>query len=100
MAAVEKMQAAAKSVDKGKATATHFARALVAAQTVEIRIDGKVVDVAGEPVSFRDPELWPEVGAADAKGAVVALIGADGDILSIASELMTEAGFGSDDDPT
>ena len=40
------------------------------------------------------------LNVADAKSAVVELIGADGDILSIASELMNEAGFGTDgDDP-
>lgn len=100
MAAVERMQNEAKKFDKGRAQATHFARALVAAQTREVRIDGQVVEVDGDPVAFRDPEMWPELGVADAKSAVVELIGADGDILSIASELMNEAGFGTDgDDP-
>ena len=98
MASIEKMQSAAKAVDKGRAMATNFARALVAAQTVEIRIDGELVTVDGEPVSFRDPELWPDLGVADPKSAVVELIGADGDVLMIASELMTEAGFARDDE--
>lgn len=99
MAAIEKLQAAAKTIDKGRAQATHFARALVASQTVEIRIGGELVAVDGEPVSFRDPELWPELDVADAKSAVVELIGTDGDVLTIAAELMSEAGFGGDDDP-
>lgn len=99
MAVVERMQNEAKKFDKGQARATHFARALVASQTREIRIDGELLTVDGEPVAFRDPELWPELpGASDAKSAVVELVGADGDILAVASELMTEAGFGADDE--
>lgn len=101
--AIERLQKAAARVDKGRGTATHFARALVAAQTREIRIGGEVVEVNGEPVAFNDPELWPELGVADAKGAVVELIGTDADALTIATELMTEAGFvdrDGDEDPT
>lgn len=101
--AIERMQKAAAKIDKGRGTATHFARALVAAQTREIRIGGAVVEVNGEPVAFNDPELWPELGVADAKGAVVELIGTDADALAIATELMTEAGFvdrDGDEDPT
>lgn len=97
MAVVERMQSEAKKFDKGQARATHFARALVAAQTREIRIGGEPLQVDGEEVAFRDPELWPEIGVHDAKSAVVELLGADGDILSVAAELMTEAGFGADD---
>ena len=96
--AIERMQKAAAKIDKGRGTATHFARALVAAQTREIRISGELVEVDGDPVGFRDPELWPELGVSDAKSAVVELVGADGDILAVASELMTEAGFGADDE--
>jgi hypothetical protein len=70
----------------------------------EIRIGGEVVTVDGEPVVFSDPELWPELDVADAKGAVVALLGLDADILKVAGELMTEAGFvpqdSGDEDPT
>lgn len=101
--AIERMQKAAAKIDKGSGTATHFARAMVAAQTREIRIGGAVVEVNGEPVAFNDPELWPELGVADAKGAVVELIGTDADALAIATELMTEAGFvdrDGDEDPT
>jgi len=101
--AIERMQKAAAKIDKGRGTATHFARAMVAAQTREIRIGGAVVEVNGEPVAFNDPELWPELGVADAKGAVVELIGTDADALAIATELMTEAGFvdrDGDEDPT
>jgi hypothetical protein len=101
--AIERMQKAAAKIDKGRGTATHFARALVAAQTREIRIGGEVVEINGEPVAFNDPELWPELGVADAKGAVVELIGTDADALTIATELMTEAGFvdrDGDEDPT
>ena len=100
MAVVERMQKEAKKFDKGRAQATHFARALVAAQTREIHIDGQVAEVDGEPAAFNDPETWRMLNVADAKAAVVELIGADGDILSIASELMNEAGLGTDgDDP-
>ena len=101
--AIERMQKAAAKIDKGRGTATHFARALVAAQTREIRIGGETVMVDGEVVGFNDPELWPELGVADAKGAVVELIGTDADALAIATELMTEAGFvdrDGDEDPT
>lgn len=101
--AVERLQKAAQKIDKGRGTATHFARALVASQTREIRIAGEVVTVDGEPVGFNDPELWPELDVADAKGAVMALVGTDADVLTIATELMTEAGFtgrDDDDDPT
>ena len=98
LAAVEKMQAAARGIDK-KAPAAHFARALVAAQTVEIRIAGETVTIDGQPVAFRDPELQRDFGA-DAKGCVQELLGADGDILTVANRLMTEAGFAGDDDPT
>ena len=49
MAVVERMQNEAKKFDKGRAQATHFARALVAAQTREIHIDGQVAEVDGEP---------------------------------------------------
>ena len=97
---VEKMQAAAKSIDKGKALGANFSRALVANQTREIRIDGELLMVDGEPVVFRDPELQRELGVPDAKSAVVELIGADGDILEVATELMVEAGFADDGDPT
>lgn len=97
--AVERLQKAAQKIDKGRGTATHFARALVASQTREIRIGGEVVTVDGEAVGFNDPELWPELDVADAKGAVMALVGTDADVLTIATELMTEAGFtGRDDD--
>lgn len=100
----ERLQAAAKKIDKGRGWTTHYARALVAAQTREIRIGGQPVEVGGEPVAFTDPELWPEVGATDAKSAVMALIGTDADVLTIATELMTEAGFtgrdDGDEDPT
>lgn len=100
MAVVERMQNEAKKFDKGRAQATHFARALVASQTREIHIDGQVAEVDGDPAAFNDPETWRMLNVADAKSAVVELIGADGDILSIASELMNEAGFGTDgDDP-
>jgi len=98
MAVVERMQSEAKKFDKGQARATHFARALVAAQTREIRISGELVEVDGDPVGFRDPELWPELGVSDAKSAVIELIGSDGDILFVASDLMAEAGFGADDE--
>ena len=101
MAAVERLQDGAKKAERGKAVGTHFARALVAAQTAEIRIAGQVVEVDGVPVSFRDPELQRELHAADAKQAVVELIGADGDVLAVAMRLMEEAGFsGEDGDPT
>lgn len=102
--AVERLQRAASKVDKGRGTATHFARALIANQTREIRIGGKVVEVDGVPAGFNEPGLWAEVGVADAKSAVVELVGTDADALVIATELMTEAGFtGRDDedaDPT
>lgn len=97
LAAVEKIRADAKRFDKGKAVMTHFSRALVAAQTVEIRIAGELVRVDGEPVSFRDPELWPELQAVDAKSAVTALLGADGDIVYVAGRLMNEAGLSVED---
>ena len=101
MAVVERMQNEAKSFDRGKAQATHFARALVAAQTREIRIGGEPVRIGGDVVAFRDPELQAELAVPDAKSAVTELIGADGDVLSVASQLMDEAGFGPDSaDPT
>ncbi|MCA8978217.1 MAG: hypothetical protein KDC98_26050 [Planctomycetes bacterium] len=96
---IERMQKAAAKVNKGRGTATHFARALIAAQVREIRIGGELVEVDGETVAFNDPELWRELNVADAKSAVVELIGTDADALTIATELMTEAGFtGRDDD--
>ena len=101
--AIERLQKAAARVDKGRGTATHFARALIASQTREIRIGGETVMVDGEVVGFNDPELWPELGVSDAKSAVVALVGTDADTLTIATELMTEAGFvdrDGDEDPT
>lgn len=98
MASVERLQNAAKSIDR-KAAATHFARALVANQVREIRIDGETLLIDGEPVAFRDPALQRDLGT-DAKGAVTALIGADGDVLAVASELMDTAGFTADGDPT
>ena len=100
MAAVERLQAEAKTFDKGKAKATHFARALVASQTREIRVTGEVLRVDGEPVCFRDPELQQELGVPDAKSAVVALLGGDGDIINVAMQLMEEAGLSGEDDPT
>ena len=101
--AIERLQKAAARVDKGRGTATHFARALIASQTREIRIGGETVMVDGEVVGFNDPELWPELQVSDAKSAVVALVGTDADTLTIATELMTEAGFvdrDGDEDPT
>jgi len=99
--AIERLQKAAARIDKGRGTATHFARALIASQTREIRIGGETVTVDGEKVGFNDPELWPELGVSDAKSAVVALVGTDADTLTVATELMTEAGFtgrGDDED--
>ena len=102
--AVERLQKAAAKIDKGRGTATHFARALIANQCREIRIGGEVVEVDGAPAAFNEPGLWAELGVADAKAAVVELVGTDADALTIATELMTEAGFtGRDDedvDPT
>lgn len=98
-AAVEKLQANAKAFDRGKAVATHFARALVAEQTREIHISGVAVTVNGQPVSFRDPELHAAMGVPDAKSAVVELIGADGYVIDVATELMAEAGLAGGDDP-
>lgn len=100
--AVEEMQKAATKVNKGKGSATHFARALIAAQTRRITIGGQAVEVDGEPVGFNDPGLWAELGAADAKGAVVELLGTDADAITIGTELMREAGFlgRGDDDET
>lgn len=97
--AIERLQKAAAKIDKGRGTATHFARALIANQCREIRIGGEVVTVDGEAVGFNDPELWAELDVADAKSAVVALVGTDADALTVATELMTEAGFaGRDED--
>lgn len=95
---VETMRADARKFDKGKAVMTHFSRALVAAQTREIRIAGEPVVVDGETVAFRDPELWPQLQVSDAKSAVVELIGADGDIINAAGQLMAEAGLTAEDD--
>jgi hypothetical protein len=100
----ERLQKAAQKIDKGRGWTTHYARALIANQTREIRIGGELVEVDGAPVAFRDPELWAELDVTDAKSAVVELIGTDADTLTIATELMAEAGFtGRDDedvDPT
>ena len=103
--AIERLQKAAARIDKGRGTATHFARALIASQVREILIGGETVTVDGETVGFNDPELWPELGAADAKSAVVELVGTDADQLTVATELMTEGGFvgrdkDDDEDPT
>lgn len=97
--AIERLQKAAAKIDKGRGTATHFARALIANQCREIRIGGETVTVDGETVGFNDPELWAELDVQDAKSAVVALVGTDADALVVATELMTEAGFaGRDED--
>lgn len=100
LTAVERLQAEAKTFDKGKARNTHFARALVAAQTREIRVAGEVLKVDGEPMAFRDPELQRDLGVPDAKAAVVELLGGDGDIINVAMQLMEEAGLSGEDDPT
>ncbi len=97
MAAIERLREAAKKVDKGKAPAANFSRALLANQTGEIRIDGEVLTIDGAPVSFRDLDLQRELGVPDAKSAVVDLIGSDGDISRIVGVLLEEAGFADDD---
>jgi len=94
LTAIERMREAAKRVDKGRAMAGHFSRALVANQTREIRIDGELLTIDGVPVAFRDIELQREIGVADAKSAVVDLIGSDGDISNVVQVLLEEAGFG------
>jgi hypothetical protein len=94
---VERLQDAARRIDKGKAVAAHFARALVANQTREIRIAGELLMVDDQPVCFRDLELQRELGVPDAKSAVVALLGADGDIISVAASLLDEGGFSDSD---
>ena len=97
---IEKLQAAAKAINR-KAWVAHYARALVAAQTREIRIAGELVaDSSGLPLAFNDPELWPRLDVLTAKDAVIALIGSDGDILDVSKELVAEGGFVGDDDPT
>lgn len=88
---VARMQDAAKRADKGRASGVHFARALVANQVQEIRIGGLPLEVDGQPVCFRDLELQRELKVPDAKSAVVALIGSDGDIANVMLTLM-EAG--------
>lgn len=97
---VERLKAAAERLDKGRATGTNFARALVALCTASIEIDGSPVVLDDEVVSFRDPPLWRALGVSTSKDAVVALIGADGDIARVAARLMEEGGWGeSDEDP-
>ena len=92
------MQDAAKRVDKGRAQGVHFARALVANQVREIRIAGVVLEVDGQPVCFRDLELQRELKVADAKGAVVELIGSDGDISNVMLTLMDAGKLSTEND--
>lgn len=94
--AVARMQAAARKMDRGQAEGVHFARALVANQVQEIRIGGVTLEVDGAPVNFRDLELQRELQASDGKSAVVALIGADGDIIDVMATLMEAAGLSTD----
>lgn len=96
LGAIERMREAAQKVDKGKAPASNFSRALVANQTREIRIDGEVLTIDGDKVVFRDLELQRALGVADAKSAVVDLIGSDGDISNVVQVLLEEAGFGDE----
>lgn len=100
---IERLRAAAERADRGKAAGVHFSRALVALCVEQIEDAGEVVELNDTPVTFRDPELWAELGVKSAKDAVVALIGSDGVISALADKLVEEAGYGDGDaipDPT
>ena len=81
---------------------THLARAVVAACVESIEDGGRVLEVDGLVVNFRDPELQNALQVANAKEAVVALIGSDGIIAAMAKHLIEEAGYadGMFSDPT
>lgn len=93
LGAIERLQSAAEKADKGRAKAANFARALVAAQTREIRIGDVLIEIDDEPVNFRDLALQQELSVPDAKAAVVALLGSDADIANVAAALLDSAGF-------
>lgn len=93
--AYERKLAAAK---KGKAPIANLQRAVVAEQVREIRYGDVVVEVDGEPVCFRDPALWRDLGVPDAKSAVVALLGSDGDIADVFNTLMEAGGLAGENE--
>lgn len=105
---VDRLREAAEKANKGKGSAIHFARAVVAqyCQRIE-RIGGsgdwEPIEIDGEPVAFRDPALQAALEVPSAKDAVVAVIGNDGAISALAGELLERAGYGAEgqfEDPT
>ena len=101
---IERLGKAAQRIEKGAVQGTNFNRAVVALLTESIRIEGiEIVDDAGNPLTFTDPALWKMLGpdVHDSKGAVVALLGTDGNISRVSSQLIDEGGYtdGDADDP-
>lgn len=96
----DRIQKAAEREKKG--SEVHLVRAVVAAYVESIEDGGRVLEIDGTPVNFRDPELQNALQVASAKDAVVALIGSDGIIASLAKSLVQEAGYmdGAYADPT
>ena len=100
---LDRLQSAAEKVDKGRGANVHFCRAVVAACVESIEDGGQVLEIGGQAVNFRDPELQDALQVASAKDAVVALIGTDGVIVGLANHLIEEAGYTAGDafsDPT
>ena len=93
---IERLGKAAQRIEKGAVQGTNFNRAVVALLTESIRIEGQeIADASGNPLTFSDPALWKMLGADvhDSKGAVVALLGTDGNISRVSSQLIDEGGY-------
>lgn len=101
---LDRLETAAGKLDRGRGKNVHFCRAVVAACVEQIEDGGKVLEIDGQAVNFRDPELQEALGVASAKDAVVALIGTDGVVVGLANYLIEEAGYTADgaftSDPT
>lgn len=98
-AEIERLKANAERIEKGRVANTHLNRSVVALCVESIDIDGEpLTDASGEPLNFRDPQLWRMLGAdvESSKDAVVALLASDGHIARVANRLLSEAGYTED----
>ena len=77
---------------KAKKSGTKMARALVAAQTRSITVAGELLvnPDTGDPLRFNDPAIWPKLEVSNASDAVVALLGSDLIIATVAKQLMDD----------
>jgi hypothetical protein len=76
-----------------------FSADLIVAQTACVQLDGEDGTTKdGDLLDFKHPELHEMVGAMEDRGAVVALIPRDADLVSIGQDILSACGYGETDE--